>query len=297
MTRALAGRVAVVTGVTAGIGRVVARDLLGAGTAVVGCARDGQRLDLVAAGLPGLVAVRCDLRESGERAALVQAALDRFGRVDVLVHNAGLGYVGAVADMAAEDVERIIGTNVTALIDLTRLVLPGMARRGDGDVLVVSSVAAWVRTPPLTAYAASKSAVDGFVEGLRREVPSGIRVHSVNPGFVSTEFHARALGMRPREHDPGVRRTPGIPPAAVSGRVLRELRQGRGRTVAVPRVVGLARLVGLPGFSHALDLAVRSVPAARLGRAFAKRRAPGACRVDDSSATPTAGGPTSGGTA
>jgi NAD(P)-dependent dehydrogenase (short-subunit alcohol dehydrogenase family) len=281
MTRTLAGRVAVVTGVTAGIGRVVARDLLDAGAAVVGCARDGKRLGLVEAELPGLVAVPCDLRESAERAALVHRALDRFARVDVLVHNAGLGYVGAVADMTADDVERIIDTNVTALIDLTRLVLPGMQRRGDGDVLVVSSIAAWVQLPPLTAYAASKRAVDGFVEGLRREVPHGIRVHSVNPGFVSTEFHARALGMRPREHDPGVRRLPGTAPEVVSVRVLRELRRGRGRTVAVPRVLGLARLVGLPGFSHALDLAVRSVPAARLGRAFAERRAPGACHDDD----------------
>src|SRR5918995_6877375 len=213
--------------------------------------------------------------------------IDRFGQVDVLVHNAGLGVVGAVADMSAEDVERIIDTNVTAFIDLARLVLPGMQRRGDGDVLVVSSVAAWVQLPPLTAYAASKRAVDGFVEGLRREVSHEIRVHSVNPGFVSTEFHARALGMQPREDDPGVRRLPGVRADAVSDRVLRELRRGRGRTVAVPRVVGLARLVGLPGFSHALDLVVRSVPAARLGRAFAERRAPGACHDDGDSAAST----------
>ena len=188
MTRALTGRVAVVTGVTAGIGRAVARDLLSAGAAVVGCARDGERLELVAAKLPGLVAVRCDVRESQERATLVQTALDRYGRVDVLVHNAGLGYVGAVADMTAEDVERIVGTNVTALIDLTRLVLPGMQRRGHGDVLVVSSVAAWVQLPPLTAYGASKCAVDGFVEGLRREVGHGVRVHSVNPGPHQASF-------------------------------------------------------------------------------------------------------------
>src|SRR3954452_11585019 len=99
MTRTLTRRVAVVTGGTSGIGRVMARDLLAAGLAVVGCARDGQRLDVVAAELPGLIPVRCDLRESGARAALVQVALDRFGQVDVLVHNAGLGYVGAVADM------------------------------------------------------------------------------------------------------------------------------------------------------------------------------------------------------
>ena len=287
MTRTLTGRVAVVTGVTSGIGRVLARDLLAAGAAVVGCARDGQRLDVVAAELPGLIAVQCDLRESADRAALVRAAIDRFGQVDVLVHNAGLGFVGAVADMSAEDVERIIDTNVTAFIDLARLVLPGMQRRGDGDVLVVSSVAAWVQLPPLTAHAASKRAVDGFVEGLRREVSHEIRVHSVNPGFVSTEFHARALGMQPREDDPGVRRLPGVRADAVSDRVLRELSGGRGRTVAVPRVVGLARLVGLPGFSHALDLVVRSVPAARLGRAFAEGRAPGACHDDGDSAAST----------
>jgi NAD(P)-dependent dehydrogenase (short-subunit alcohol dehydrogenase family) len=279
--------------VTAGIGRAVARDLLADGAAVVGCARDGQRLELVAAELPGLITLQCDVREQGERAALVSTALDRFGRVDVLVHNAGLGYVGAVADMTAEDVERIIDTNVTALIDLSRLVLPGMQRQGYGDVLVVSSVAAWVSLPPLTAYAASKRAVDGFVEGLRREVPHGIRVHSVNPGFVSTEFHARALRMHPREDDPGLRRPPGVAPDAVSGRVLRELRRGRGRTVAVPRVLGLARLVRLPGLSHALELVVRSIPAARLGRAFAARRAPGARHEDGRSAPPTM--PTRGG--
>jgi NAD(P)-dependent dehydrogenase (short-subunit alcohol dehydrogenase family) len=226
MTRSLAGRVAVVTGVTAGIGRVVARDLLAAGLTVVGCARDGRRLELVAADLPGLGAVRCDLRVSADRAELVQAALDRFGRVDVLVHNAGLGYVGAVADMTGEDVERVIDTNVTALIDLARLVLPGMLCRGEGDVVVVSSVAAWVQLPPLTAYAASKRAVDGFVEGLRREVPRGVRVHSVNPGFVSTEFHARALGLRPGEDDPGVRRLPGVRPETVSDRILRGFPRG-----------------------------------------------------------------------
>ncbi len=288
MTRSLTDRVAVVTGVTAGIGRAVARDLLADGAAVVGCARDGQRLDLVAAELPGLVALRCDVRERGDRAALVSTALDRFGRVDVLVHNAGLGYVGAVADMTAEDVERIIDTNVTAWIDLVRLVLPGMQDRRAGDVLVVSSVAAWVPLPPLTAYAASKRAVDGFVEGLRREVPHGVRIHSVNPGFVSTEFHARALRMRPREDDPRVSRIPGVGPDAVSARVLRELHRGRGRTVAVPRVVGLARLVGLPGFSHALELVVRSVPAARLGREFAAPRAPGGRPDDGRSAPPTA---------
>jgi short-subunit dehydrogenase len=279
MTRALSGRVAVVTGVTAGIGRALARRLVAAGASVLGCARDEQRLETVAAELPGLDTMRCDVTDGAQRAALVRGAIERFGRIDVLVNNAGLGYLGAVVDMTAEDVERVVATNTTALIDLTRLVLPGMLRRHDGDVLMVSSTAAWVSLPPLTAYAASKRAVDGFVEGLRREVgPHGIRVHSVNPGPVATEFHARALRLRPREDDPGVRPAAGIGPDRVARRAVRELRAGRGRTVAVPRALGLARLLGLPPVTYAADLGIRRASGllARLGPAAAHRRAPAA---------------------
>lgn len=279
MARSLDGKVVLVTGVTAGIGRELARRLTAQGATVVGCARDRERLAVVAAELPRLVAVPCDLRDSAERAALVQAALDRCGRIDVLVHNAGFGYVGAVVDMAAEDIESIVATNVTAFIDLTRLVLPGMLGRGAGEVLVISSVATWIPMPPLTAYAATKRGVDGFVAGLRREVGKrGIRVHSVNPGFVATEFHARSLGMRPRENDPGVRPTPGISPARVADRAIRELRSSRGRTVAVPRVLGVTRLLTVPPFSTITDMVLRiAAPTLiRKGRAVAEERAPGA---------------------
>jgi short-subunit dehydrogenase len=278
--RTLAGRVALVTGVTSGIGRCLVRDLTGAGATVVGCARDGQRLARVAAEVPGLVTVRCDVRDRDERSALVRAA-QQCGPVDVLVHSAGVGYVGAVADMSAEDVERIVTTNLTALIDLTRLVLPGMLRRGDGDVLVISSSATWLPVPPLTAYSASKRGVDGFVAGLRREVArQGLRVHSVNPGFVATEFHARALGLHPREGEPGVRPMLGIDPAPVARRAMRELQSGRGRTVAVPRIVGAARLLALPPAAQLVERGLRAAAPILLrgGRALAVRRAPAAVR-------------------
>jgi NADP-dependent 3-hydroxy acid dehydrogenase YdfG len=283
MARILAGRVALVTGVTAGIGRCLARDLLAAGAAVVGCARDSDRLGVVADELPGLVPIPCNVRNRTERADLVRAALERCGQVDLLVHNAGVGYVGSVVDMSAEDVERIVETNTTAMIDLTRLVLPDMVRRRDGDVLVVSSVAVWLPLPPLTAYAASKRGVDGFVEGVRREVaPHGVRIHSVNPAFVATEFHARALGLRPREGDPGVHPMIGIDPARVARQVVRELQAGRGRTVAMPRVLGLARLLGLPPLAQLVDFGTRAVSAslARIGPALAEARAPAAQCAD-----------------
>jgi short-subunit dehydrogenase len=270
--------VALVTGVTSGIGRCLARDLVADGATVVGCARDVERLAVVAAELPGLVTIPCDVRDGEQRARLVRAA-QCHGPVDVLVHNAGVWYVGAVVDMSADEVERIVTTNLTALLDLTRLVLPDMLRRGDGDVLVMSSSAVWLPLPPLTAYSASKRGVDGFVTGLRREVARrGVRVHAVNPGFVATEFHARALDLHPREGDQGVRPMLGSDPARVARRAVRELRSGRGRTVAVPRVVGAARLLGLPPVAQLVELGLRAAAPALLrhGRALAVARAPAA---------------------
>lgn len=265
--RSLTGRVVLLTGVTAGVGRATAARLTAAGAQVVGCARDESRLQVVAQRLPGLEVVPCDVRDEAQRAALVDAVLARHGRVDVLVNNAGVGYLGAVVDMNGPDVERLVSTNVTAYVDLTRRVLPGMLARGGGDVLMLSSVAAWVSTPPLTAYCATKRAVDGFVEGLRREVtPHGVRVHSVHPGFVATEFHARALRLHPREDDPQVQRSPGVPADWVARAVRQELESGRGRSVAVPRWAGVARLSSYPLVSPVVDLAVRRL-AERLERA------------------------------
>ena len=274
MTRSLAGRVVVVTGVTAGIGRATAQRLLHAGARVVGCARDVERLQVVAHRVPGLVPVGCDVRDVDQRTALVDTVLDRFGRIDVLVNNAGLGYVGAVADMTADDVDRVMTTNATAVVDLTRRVLPGMLARRDGDVLMLSSSAVWATVPPLTVYAASKHAVDGFVVGLRREVAHhGVRVHSVNPGFVATEFLSRALGRHPAEDDPDVRTSPGIDPDRVARRVRRSL-ESRPRTVAVPAYMELGRLLSVPPLSVGADLVVRAASGRleRLGRELAQER-------------------------
>lgn len=257
MTRVLAGRTALVTGVTSGIGRATAEQLLTNGMTVVGCARDGDRLQAVARELDGLLPFPADVRDAAQRAALVATTVERTGRLDVLVNNAGVGYVGAVVDMTADDVERVYATNTTAVVDLTRLVLPHLLERGDGDVVLISSSAIWATMPPLTVYASSKHAVDGFASGLRREVSGqGVRVHSVNPGFVATEFLPRAVHEHPQEGQATT--SPGASPQSVAAMVVRQLRGGSGRTTAVPRVMGLGRLLQLPGFSHAFDLAVRS---------------------------------------
>jgi short-subunit dehydrogenase len=268
--------VVVVTGVTSGIGRALVAPLLDRGAVVVGCARDGERLDLVARQLRPLQVIACDVRDPVQRAALVHDVMTRYGRIDVLVDNAGVGYVGTYADMTWGDLERLIATNVAGSMDLARLVLPQMLARGDGDLLMMSSVAAWAATPPLTAYAATKHAVDGFVEGVRREVHHrGVRVHSVNPAFVRSEFHARALHQHPAEDQPGLRAVPGIAAERVAAVSVRLLERGRGRTVAVPRWMGVARLEPLPPIGPVLDLltGANAERLARAGRRLALRRA------------------------
>ena len=163
-----------------------------------------------------------------------------------------------------------------ATVDLTRRVLPAMLARGDGDVVMISSGAAFVALPPLTVYSSTKWALDGFVEGLRREVIGrGVRVHSVNPGPVRTEWLARSAGYQPEEGDSAQRLSPGVPAVRVAAAVERVATSGYSRTVSVPRIVGLGRLLGVQPLRAAVDIGV-GLSSARLaarGHRMAARRA------------------------
>ena len=244
-----------VTGATAGIGRVTAERLAAAGATVVGCARDERRLREVADRVPVIDFRRCDVTSAGERETLVSSVLADHGRIDVLVNNAGIGWPGLVEDMGTDDVERLYATNVVAVVELSRLVLAGMLARRDGDIVVTSSVAAFIAFPPLTVYASTKYAVDGFVEGLRREVLTrGVRVHSVNPWFVRTEWLARSVGYQPAEGEGRHLLSRGVPPEWVAAAVQRSLTRPWPRTASVPRVAGLARLSQVQPVRAAVDL-------------------------------------------
>ncbi|MDP9408214.1 MAG: SDR family NAD(P)-dependent oxidoreductase [Actinomycetota bacterium] len=271
-------RTVLVTGASSGIGRETAVRFARAGDRVVGVARHAPALDELAGQEPGIEAELCDLTRADERAALVERVLARHGRVDVLVNNAGVGAAGLLAELTAEDVERVYATNVVAVADLTRLVLPSMLARGSGVVVVLSSVAAWVSTPPATVYASSKFAVDGLVEGLRRETRgTGVLVHSVNPGPIATPYLARVAERSPQPGAPEVPDAPGFPAAWVADAVVEVAAARHPVTRSVPRVAGLARLAQVPPVGFVLDVALGrlAVPMARqLRRMVAERALP-----------------------
>ena len=243
----LRGLSVVVTGASSGIGRATAALLAGRGARVWAVARSEGPLADLAAATPGVTPLAADVTVDDERAALV----DRVGRVDVLVNNAGIGWVGRVEEMPAERVRALFELNVLALIDLTQRVLPQMLERGRGHVVNVASLASYVSVPPLTVYSATKFAVQGFSDGLRREVARrGVAVTTVNPGPVATSFGERARLDGMRTDAMGDRRMPGVPADAVARAVARAIRMGSFpgySAIAVPRLSAVVRFGALPG--------------------------------------------------
>ena len=249
------GRVVVVTGASAGIGRDTAVRLAAKGATVVAAARDEARLAALAAAAPGVEPARCDVGVAADRAALVTGVLERHGRIDALVNNAGIGWMGELEEMPLDTIERLYAVNVVGLVDLCRLALPPMLAARRGDIVNVSSVAGWVSSPPFSVYCSTKSAVTGFTDALRREVRGrGVRAHLIAPGPIKTEWLPRSQGYEPL---PGADelRFGGFPAEWVAKAVERCLTRPGVRVASVPRVLGAARLVHVSGLRQAFDLA------------------------------------------
>jgi NADP-dependent 3-hydroxy acid dehydrogenase YdfG len=193
----LAGRTALVTGASSGIGAETARGLAGAGAAVVLAARRRERLDALAAELADggarVLAVTTDVRREEDIARCFAAARERFGGVDVLVNNAGLGRAAPVSSAPTALWREMLEVNVLGLAIASREAIGDMERRGAaGHVVNVASMAAHrVPGPESGMYAATKFAVRALTEGMRQELRarrSPIRVSLVSPGYVATEF-------------------------------------------------------------------------------------------------------------
>jgi short-subunit dehydrogenase len=251
----IAGSNIVITGASTGIGRATALVLAGKGARVTAAARDEARLRELAAEQPGITPVRADITNAKDRAALIAAA----GDVDVLINNAGLGYHGLVESMPPERVRELMELNVLALIDLTQRVLPGMLARKHGHIINVGSVAGYVGVPAESVYSATKYAVNGFNDGLRRELRGrGVDVTLIAPGPIKTEFVAREKIGGPAP-EPGAM-DHGLPVATVSRAIVRALtrRLPGYRTITVPRVLSISRLGSVPGMALLTDLSTRS---------------------------------------
>lgn len=190
MAGPLSERVIVVTGASSGIGRAAARALAEAGATVVLAARSRERLDELAGELGGTtLVVPCDVTVGSDVDRLVAGTLERFGRVDALLANAGVYLSGSVHEGDPDAFAHLIDVNVTGVIRCVRAVLPHMIERGAGDVLVTSSISGHQAIPWEPVYSASKHAVQSFVHGVRRQVaPHGVRVGAIAPGMVANEL-------------------------------------------------------------------------------------------------------------
>ena len=231
--------VGIVTGASSGIGAQLARDLAARGMRVALLARRADRLGAVAteirsAGGEAAVEV-CDVAERASVERAVGTVVERWGRVDLLVNNAGYGRHVLFKDHDVADIERMMRTNYLGAVYATKAVLPAMRGRGRGWVVNVSSVAGKLGQPDEAAYSASKFAVAGLSEALSYELaPLGIHVMTVYPALVRTEMFTPAVLARMPERSIAF-----LEPAVLSHEVLRALARGR-HEVTVPRWVAVA---------------------------------------------------------
>ena len=190
---AIAGKVVVITGASSGLGEATARLLSARGASVVLGARRVERIDALAAELGRAggqaLAVQTDVTRAAEVQRLVDAAIDRFGRVDVIVNNAGLMPSSPLDRRKIEDWDRMIDVNIKGVLYGIAAVLPHMQARKAGHIVNVSSVAGHKVRAGTAVYSATKHAVRVLTEGLRQEVkPYNIRTTILSPGAVDTEL-------------------------------------------------------------------------------------------------------------
>jgi 3-oxoacyl-[acyl-carrier protein] reductase len=196
----LAGRIAVITGASRGIGLSIARAFVAGGARVVIAGRSSSDLEAAAQALhvvkgaasDAVHAFRADVRRPAEAAAAIDAAVSRFGGLDVLVNNAGVGLFAPVADMPADDWQQVLDTNLSGAFYCSHAAIPHLKKRGGGWIINISSLAGKNSFAGGAAYCASKAGLNAFSEALMQEVRyDNIRVSYLMPGSVATGFAGR----------------------------------------------------------------------------------------------------------
>ncbi len=212
----LNNQVTLITGASRGIGLATARQILIAGGRVVLGSKNADRLERAVGELTAYgETAHCPINVADyeDMEAFVKLALERFGRVDSLINNAGSAWAGPFADMPPEVLDAIVDDNIRGVLNGARAIIPHLIRQARGTVINISSGAGHTGIPGLSAYCASKFAVNGLTEALAGEVGSqGVAVYAICPGRVATDMQKAVSGRRQ-----------GMPPEKVADAVLRLL--------------------------------------------------------------------------
>ena len=197
MSQSLAGKVVIITGASSGIGEACARRLAAEGCKLTLAARSVDKLEALAAELPGeRLVVGADMTEPADINNMVDRTLERFGRIDVMCANAGIYIPGEFADGDPDAFTRLMAINFDAVLRCAHAVIPAMTAQGSGDIVVTSSISGFIDVHWEPIYSASKHAVQTFVHTVRRQlVGTGIRLMSLAPGQVANPlwgFHDAA---------------------------------------------------------------------------------------------------------
>ncbi len=187
MTQSLSGKVAIITGASSGIGEACARLLAAEGCKLTLAARSLDKLEALAAALPGeALAVRADMTAPSDISNMAARTLEHFGRVDIMLANAGIYLPGEFAAGDVDDFTRLLTINIDAVLRCAHAVIPAMQAQGGGDIVVTSSISGFIDVHWEPIYSASKHAVQTFVHTVRRQLAgAGIRVMSLAPGAVA----------------------------------------------------------------------------------------------------------------
>ena len=247
----LQDKVAVITGASMGIGEAIAKLFVQEGAKVVLCSRDLARTKAAEQRIGGganTLSAACDVSQRSHVDALVKAALDRFGRIDIFVNNAGFGLNDAVADMDMAELRRMFDTNLFGAIDCMQAVIPVMRKQGGGDIVNISSVSGHISTPYMSGYAATKHAMNAVGKAARMELQRhNINVLTVCPGYISTDFVKNMMKGRHSERV-GSSVKYGVGPEVVAAATLQGMLK-RKREVVTPRIykVFIRMYQALPG--------------------------------------------------
>ncbi|MEU6476547.1 SDR family oxidoreductase [Streptomyces sp. NPDC047017] len=214
------GKVVAITGASSGIGEATALLLAGRGARLVlGARRTGRLAELTArieeAG-GAAVFLRTDVTRAEDLRALVALAVERFGRLDVLVSNAGVGTVSPLDDLRVEEWDRMVDVNVKGLLHGIGAALPVFRAQGAGHFVTTASTAAYTVVPAMAVYAGTKYAVRAICEGLRKEADGSLRVTTVSPGVTDTDFAEASTNPEVRARITEMRDRVAIAPEAIA---------------------------------------------------------------------------------